>query len=143
MADHIESSDGNLIARIDNGSASSARKFMVDHDGGGAGNELFEVLESGVVVLHGKIYRDAAVQFNNNQTGDIIDFMTNGTTVATIHGTGIGNFSTGGVLLRVLGSLTDAGNNQDIALFDPGSGDLMLYVYDGSYGTPWRALTNA
>lgn len=143
MADHIESSDGSLLARIDSANASSTRRFLVSHHGGGGGNELFEVYEDGSIKLHGRIFRDAPVQFNNSQTGDILDILSNGATVVTIHDSGVGNFSTGSVRLRILSSTSDSGDEQDVALYAPGGAGtaLYLYVYIGAATPVWQPLT--
>ncbi len=70
MAHYVETANGSLIARIDNISASGLRRVLVDHHGGGAGNELFEVYESGSIKLYGRLHRTAPVQLNNIQAGN-------------------------------------------------------------------------
>lgn len=135
-------SDGNLIARIDNGDASNAKVFRVEHNGGGPGKELFEVSENQKVIVQGRIYRDTAITLNNTTTGDIARFQASGGNKAVITETGIGDFSFGGVRLRVLASDTDAGSAGDLALLDLGLGDLILHFYNAS-ASQWQPMYNA
>lgn len=42
--------------------------------------------------------------------------------------------------LRILSTTSDSGDEQDVALFDPGTGDLILYVYIGAATPVWQPL---
>lgn len=138
MPDYVESSNGSLIARIDNGNAYTDRRFLVTHDGGGAGDQLFEVNEDGKVTLYGELWRDATVQMNNNQAGDVVEFLSNGASVAKINSAGIGDFHAAGVKLLILSTTGDPGSTGDVALYDIG-GALILHVYDGA---AWQAISH-
>lgn len=144
MADWVEKSDGNLIARIDNGNVSNTQRLLVTRDGGGAGNDLFQVDEGGAVRLYGGINRSAQVEFERTTGGgNIIEFQTQNVTSASISQDGIGIFTAGGVKLRIISSRADSGMHGDLALYDDtGLGPLHLFIYDSGAGS-WQQVDNS
>jgi hypothetical protein len=137
--DYTESSSSNLVARINNDDFTLARRFVVEHNAGGVGAELFTVTATGVVTLYGRIHRNAPVEYNNMSAGDIAYFQAGGSIKAAVTGDGVGDFSSGGVRLLELTTLSATGSPGDLALYAPAGTNLYLYFFNGATSA-WEAV---
>lgn len=141
MADYTEPSDGNLIFRI---AAAGGAGHIFEVRSRGSGAAQFTVNQDKSIVLHGDFLRDAMQIVNNTDNStDIAQFQSNGSTVASIAKDGIGVFSTGGAQIAYYtnaAGLPATGASGDIVLYDnTGAGTYHLYFWDSS-GAAWAQL---
>lgn len=149
MADYLMTSANSVVLRFDENNDETDRYFLLEHDGGGAGKELFKVNEGGVITMYGSgvINRNTVHHVESTAgSGDIARFIRQGSVKAAVRGDGAAMFGEGLRLRRITGSDPDtaglAGATGEIVLwYNSGSGKNEIWAcYDGT--TPhWNRAT--
>ncbi len=140
----VGGADHSVIALIDNDNNSIFMKFIVEHDGGGAGKGLLQVWESGRVIVEGPVQRAGTIQIRNNTAlSDPCIFYassppTTTTQVVKVWGDGNVYFDVGGVRLPVRTSTPNgvvSGEDGDVLIYN-NSGKYEVWICNGA-GTTW------